>query len=107
MGASAHFATRRRSAGRGSVAFSEGGGGSGLDVEAVLRRVWGDDDRRENHRHVLTGLARQNLRLFRQLPEILDVRELHRALEPAGTAVVGGEREVPVPAKQVAQGPKV
>ena len=81
MDVSVHSATRRRSTGRGSVDLSNACGGFGLEVEAVLRRVPRDDDRREDHRHVVARLARQDAWLRRSsVQKLSTLRGLDRAL---------------------------
>jgi hypothetical protein len=99
-----HSATRRRSTGRGSV---EARRRLRLEVEPVLGRVPRDDDGGEDHRHVFPRLAGQQLGFCGQLPEIADVGLLDGALEPAGAAVVRGEGQMPVAAKQVGERPQV
>ena len=77
--------------------------GTGLEVEAVLRGIAGDHDRRENHRHVLARFARQDPRFFRELPEIGDAGLPHRSLQPAGAAVVRRQRQIPVALEQLVE----
>ena len=60
-----------------------------LDVHAVLRRIAGDDHRRENQRHVVARLARQIPPAGAQAPEVLDpAGALDGALHPPRPAVV-------------------
>src|SRR5262249_58753779 len=68
----------------------------GLKLESVLKGILDDDDGREDHRDVVAGLARKQTRLVRELPEIGLTTKLHRVLKTAGSAVVRGERQMPV-----------
>ncbi len=62
----------------------------------VLGRILRDDHRRQDHRDVIAGLARQELLAGRELPEIGLAAARDGAAHAAGSAVVGRHREVPV-----------
>ena len=64
-------------------------------VEPVLRRVVGDDDRRQDFGDIVLGFGGQVVALV-ELPEIGVPGLLHGALHVAGAPVVAGHGEVPV-----------
>ena len=66
------------------------------DLEAVQRRILGDDHGRHDHRHVLARLARQEPGAGGQPPIVARARTPYGGLHPAGAGVVRGERQVPV-----------
>src|SRR5262249_4839306 len=72
-------------------------------LESVLKRILGDDDGREDHRDVVARLAWKQARLVRELPEIGLSTKLHRVLKTAWSAVVRGERQMPVAVEQLAE----
>ena len=64
-------------------------------VKAILRGMIGDDDRRQDFRHIVLGFRGQVVALV-ELPEIGVARLLHRALHIARAPVVAGHRQIPV-----------
>ena len=67
-----------------------------LERQSVLGRIARHDHRRQDQRHVVPRLARQETPARAECPEIRMARPIHGALHAAPAAVVGRQRQMPV-----------